>query len=166
MPKAIRQLPGDRQIPPAIANNPAQATRIVNPSVRILLRVGSKRKAESVANSKAGVADLLVWVAKQGVTLSDLHAILEGTGVYHETAAFPLHKAGVTVSIVNPAQVRDFARGLAVRTKTDSVDSRVLARYGALVRPKPWTPPHSRSACFTSLAVLTRSHRSRLAARA
>lgn len=101
----------------------------------------SKRKTKSVANSKAGVADLLVWVAKQGVTLCDLHAILEGTGVYHETAAFSLHHAGVTVSIVNPAQVRDFARGLAVRTKTDSVDSWVLARYGALVRPKPWTPP-------------------------
>lgn len=51
-----------------------------------------------------------------------------GTGVYHETAALALHDAGVTVSLVNPAQVRDFARGLGVRTKTDGVDSWVLAR--------------------------------------
>lgn len=42
---------------------------------------------------------------------------------------------GVTVSIVNPAQARDFAKGLAVRTKTDGVDSLVLARYGALLKP-------------------------------
>lgn len=100
-----------------------------------------KRKAKSVANATTGVADRLVWVAKQGVVPADWHAILEGTGVYHETAALALHDAGVTVSIVNPAQVRDFARGLAVRTKTDGVDRFVLARYGALVNPRPWTPP-------------------------
>ena len=66
---------------------------------------------------------------------------MEGTGVYHEQAAPALAEAGVTVSIVNPAQVKDFGRGLAVRTKTDGVDSFVLARYGALLKPKAWAPP-------------------------
>jgi transposase len=108
----------------------------------LLLEVGSsKRKAKSVANSKIGVADLVVWLAKQAIVPGDLHAILEGTGVYHEVAALALHDAGVTVSIVNPAQVKDFGRGLAVRTKTDAVDSFVLARYGALLTPRAWTPP-------------------------
>src|SRR3990172_12580666 len=66
---------------------------------------------------------------------------MEGTGVYHEQAALALADTGVTVSIVNPAQVKDFGRGLAVRTKTDGVDSFVLARYGALLKPKAWLPP-------------------------
>ena len=48
---------------------------------------------------------------------------------------------GVTVSIVNPAQVKDFARSLGIRTKTDGVDSLVLARYGDLLNPRPRTPP-------------------------
>lgn len=100
-----------------------------------------KRKTKVVANTHAGVAELLTWVAKQGFAAQELHAILEGTGVYHEAAALALHEAGVTVSIVNPAQVREFARGLAVRTKTDGVDSGVLARYGALVKPRAWEPP-------------------------
>lgn len=39
------------------------------------------------------------------------------------------------MSIVNPAQVRSFALGLAIRTKNDSVDSFVLARYGAMLQP-------------------------------
>ena len=52
-----------------------------------------------------------------------------------------LADVGITVSIVNPAQVKDFGRGLAVRTKTDGVDSFVLARYGALLKPAAWTPP-------------------------
>jgi transposase len=47
----------------------------------------------------------------------------------------------VTVSIINPAQIKDFSRGLGVRTKTDGVDSFVIARYGALLKPVAWQPP-------------------------
>jgi len=101
----------------------------------------NKRRAKSVANSKAGISELLVWCVKQQVTTHELHAILEGTGVYHEQAALALADAGATVSIVNPAQVKDFGRSLGVRTKTDGVDSLVLARFGAMLTPRPWMPP-------------------------
>lgn len=108
----------------------------------LLLNVASnKRRAKVVVNSKTGIADLLAWCAKQQVPVHELHAIMEGTGVYHEQAALALSDAGATVSIVNPAQVKDFGRSLGVRTKTDGVDSFILARYGALLTPKPWTPP-------------------------
>lgn len=100
-----------------------------------------KRKAKSIPNSQAGVLDLLHWLSKQGIAPAATHAILEGTGVYHEQAAIALCDAGVTVSIVNPAQARDFAKGLAIRSKTDGLDSLVLARYGALLQPAGWTPP-------------------------
>lgn len=108
----------------------------------LLLDVSSsKRRAKTVANSKTGVSELLVWCAKQHASNHELHAVMEGTGVYHEQAALALADASVTVSIVNPAQVKDFGRSLGVRTKTDGVDSLVLARYGALLKPRPWTPP-------------------------
>ena len=100
-----------------------------------------KRKAKVVSNTKSGFVDLLAWVAKQNVSPEELHIVMEATGVYHEQAAMALADAGVRVSIVNPAQVKDFGRGLAVRTKTDGVDSFVLARYGALLKPAAWTPP-------------------------
>jgi transposase len=100
-----------------------------------------KRKTKSVANSRLGVADFLAWIGKQHIPPAELHVIMEGTGVYHEQAALALANAGVTVSIVNPAQVKDFGRGLAVRTKTDGMDSYVLARYGALLKPAAWIPP-------------------------
>jgi len=70
-----------------------------------------------------------------------VHGVMEATGVYHEQAAMWLSDAGMRVSVVNPAHVRDFARGLAVRTKTDGTDSVVLARYGALTQPEPWKAP-------------------------
>jgi transposase len=66
---------------------------------------GGKRKAKSVANSRVGIDALLLWCRKQGVTPDILHVIMEGTGVYHEQSALALCDAGVTVSIVNPAQV-------------------------------------------------------------
>lgn len=107
----------------------------------LLDEAGGKRKTKVVCNTKAGIAELLTWTAKQGCSPEVLHVVMEGTGVYHEQAALALADAGVGVSIVNPAQVKDFGRGLAVRTKTDGVDSFVLARYGALLKPAAWTPP-------------------------
>jgi len=107
----------------------------------LLDAASSKRKSKSVANSQAGIADLLEWTGKQGVLPTDLHAVMEGTGVYHDQAALALCDSGVRVSIANPAQVKDFGKGLAVRTKTDGIDSLVLARYGALLKPAEWTPP-------------------------
>lgn len=118
----------------------------------LLLDVASsKRRAKSVANSKAGISELLVWCVKQQVATHELHAILEGTGVYHEQAALALADAGATVSIVNPAQVKDFGRSLGVRTKTDGVDSLVLARFGAMLSPRPWTPPTQKARVLQAL---------------
>jgi transposase len=101
----------------------------------------SKRKNKVVANSVPGIGSLLNFIEKEGLARHEVHVVMEGTGVYHQLAAETLCDAGVKVSIVNPAQVKDFGRGLAVRTKNDSKDSFVLARYGALVEPPLWTPP-------------------------
>ena len=113
-----------------------------------------KRKTKVVGNSASGITELLLWAGKHGAEPSQLHAIMEGTGVYHELAAQSLSDAGVSVSIVNPAQVKDFGRGLAIRTKTDRSDSVVLARYGALLKPKAWIPPSHEARALT--ALLTR----------
>jgi transposase len=117
----------------------------------LLDETSHKRKTKVVANTPSGVAELLQWALKHGADLCALHVVMEGTGVYHELAALALSDAGVMVSIVNPAQVKDFGRGLAVRTKTDTTDSVVLARYGALLKPKAWTPPSLEARALTAL---------------
>ena len=100
-----------------------------------------KQKTKVVDNNRDGVTALIDWLARQEVMPAQVHAVLEATGVDHETTAAALHAHGVTVSIVNPAQAKRFAQGLAVRTKTDAVDAETLARFGALTHPAPWTPP-------------------------
>lgn len=101
----------------------------------------NKRKAKSIANTRDGYAALLVWLDKQGAALPHIHVILEPTGVYHEQATFALSDAGLTLSLVNPAQIRKFAKGIGVKSKTDTLDSVVLARYGATNQPPAWKPP-------------------------
>lgn len=111
-----------------------------------------KRKSKVIPNTSAGFAQLIEWLEKQGA--SEPHVIMEPTGVYHEPAALALTDAGLTLSLVNPAQLRQFAQGLGVKTKTDKADSTVLARFGQMQQPEPWQPP-SRSA-RTLKALLVR----------
>jgi transposase len=98
-----------------------------------------KQKSKVVPNTNAGFKQLLEWLAKNHAPAP--HVIMEPTGVYHEPAALALTDAGLTLSLVNPAQLRSFAHGLGVKTKTDKADSAVLARYGATQNPPAWQPP-------------------------
>jgi len=90
-----------------------------------------KRKTKCVPNTTRGFSDLLRWVDKQGVARSDVRVLMEGTGVYHTPAATALSDAQVSVSILNPARVRDYAKSMGVQTKNDKADSIVIALYGA-----------------------------------
>src|ERR1700709_552778 len=55
--------------------------------------------------------------------------------------ALALHDAGHVVSVINPAQIRDFARTKLGRNKTDRADAALIRDYAALFNPAPWTPP-------------------------
>jgi len=106
----------------------------------LLDSVQERRRSKVVANTPEGFQVLVKWLAKQGVGCAQVHAILEPTGVYHERALFALTQVGVAVSLVNPAQLRRFAQGLGIHTKTDACDSAVLARFGEMVKPAHWQP--------------------------
>jgi transposase len=62
--------------------------------------------------------------------------ILEATGGYEAMAAALLIEAELPVSIVNPRQVRDFAKAMGQLAKTDCIDALVLARYGEAIKPR------------------------------
>jgi len=62
--------------------------------------------------------------------------VLEATGGYEQLVATALRARGIAVSIVNPRQVRDFAKATGQLAKTDRIDARVLAQFGAAVRPR------------------------------
>jgi len=100
-----------------------------------------KMKSKVHPNKPSGHQALFAWATQQtGKPLAELHFVMEATGVYHEALAYALHDAGAQVSIVNPARLREFARSLGARSKTDKKDSVVIARYGMTQSPMLWEP--------------------------
>lgn len=98
-------------------------------------------KSKVFKNTPGEFPALVGWmVAQTGETTAQLHFVMEATGIYHEALAHALHAEGTKVSVVNPAVVRDYAKSLGVRTKTDKQDAVVLARFGAREPLRLWQP--------------------------
>jgi transposase len=85
----------------------------------------------SCSNDEAGLEELIKRLHNLDVQL----VVLEASGGYERLAAAMLTHAGLQVAVVNPRQVRAFAIAAGVLAKTDSVDARVLAHFGAVLRP-------------------------------
>ncbi len=99
---------------------------------------GTEQHAEgTAANDANGIAQLVRDIQGRVPTL----VVLEATGVYHRLVTAALVQASVPVAVVNPRHVRDFARSIGQRAKTDRLDAIVLARFGAAVRPVPRVLP-------------------------
>lgn len=63
--------------------------------------------------------------------------VVEATGGQQDSVAGALAAAGVPLAVVNPRQVRDFAKATGKLAKTDALDAQVLARFGEALRPEP-----------------------------
>jgi transposase len=102
---------------------------------------GSKRRLDvairpagetlTVNNDEAGIKTL----TKELTRWSPQLIVLEATGGHESAAAYGLTKAGLPVAVVNPRQVRDFARAVGKLAKTDPIDAKILAHFGEGVQP-------------------------------
>lgn len=63
--------------------------------------------------------------------------VLEATGGYETVVAGRLAAAGLPLAIVNPHQVRSFARAVGRLAKTDALDADIIARFAEAIRPEP-----------------------------
>ena len=87
---------------------------------------------ESFTNDKIGIKALVKRLAKIEPTL----IVLEATGGYERQVTRALVIADLPVVVVNPRQVRDFAKATGQLAKTDSIDAAVLAHFAEAVRPQ------------------------------
>lgn len=82
---------------------------------------------------ETGLDALLDRLKPLGPTL----VVLEATGGLQVRLAAHLAAAGLPVAVVNPRQVRDFARATGQRAKTDRLDALAIARFAQAVQPEP-----------------------------
>ena len=101
--------------------------------LRLDVSVRPSGEAFSVDNDAKGHARLVERLSPLGLTL----IVLEATGGYQAAVVAELAAANLPVAVVNPRQVRDFAKATGEHAKTDAIDAAVLARFAEAIRPEP-----------------------------
>ncbi len=98
----------------------------------------AQKLKREVANDFSSVGkEIVSKIADPKSTL----VVCEGTGGYEEVLVSSMHEAGIAVAIVNPRQVRDFAKGHGLLEKTDRIDAAIIEKFGRDVKVHPATPP-------------------------
>lgn len=108
---------------------------------------GEGWRVDHTPTEVAALVTRLVALQPQGV-------VLEATGGLEVSLVAALGLAGLPVVVVNPRQVRDFARATGRLAKTDALDAQVLARFAAAVRPQ--ARPLADAACRDLQALVAR----------
>jgi transposase len=82
--------------------------------------------------------------------------VLEATGGREGPAVAALAAAGLPVAVVNPRQVRDFARAIGQLAKTDALDAQILAQFAQVIHPTPRPLPDEKAQELTALLARRR----------
>jgi transposase len=82
--------------------------------------------------------------------------VLEATGGYETVVAAALAAGGLPLVVVNPRQIRDFARAAGQLAKTDRLDARIIARFAQAMRPEPRPVPSAAAQALGELVARRR----------
>ena len=106
----------------------------------------------SVPNNEAGFAQVLEHLNAVHPTL----VVLEATGGLELPLTGVLAAAGVPVVVVNPRQVRDFAKATGRLAKTDALDAQMLAHFAEVMRPEPRPLPDEQTQALAAILARRR----------
>ena len=106
----------------------------------------------SAPNDEAGCAQILARVRAVSPTL----VVLEATGGLEIPLTGVLAAAGVPVVVVNPRQVRDFAKATGQRAKTDALDAQPLAHFAEVIRPELRPRPDAQTQALAAILARRR----------
>ena len=102
----------------------------------VALRKDGKFVDKLVENNLKGFQKILKFLKNNA---PEAEAYLESTGRYGEAVTEFLSSRGFDVKVINPTQIRDFARVKLTRHKTDKVDARIIAEYGSIFGGRTYT---------------------------
>lgn len=97
------------------------------------IAVAGSGEATRVSNDNAGISGVIRELGE----VQPERVVLEATGGYEKVLVQALHAGGIPVVVVNPRQVRDFARATGRLAKTDRIDAQVLAQFASVLKPEP-----------------------------
>jgi transposase len=104
---------------------------------RLDVHVRPSDEAFAVARDGEGLAVLVERLRGLGPQI----VVVEATGGFEVTVAAALAAAAIPLAVVNPRQIRDFARAMGQLAKTDALDARAIARFAEAIKPEPRPVP-------------------------
>jgi transposase len=119
---------------------------------RLDVHVHPAGESFAVARNAEGLDALIARIA----SLQAAAVAVEATGGFETVVAAALGGAGLPVIVVNPAQVRAFAKALGKRAKTDPIDAAVIARFVAATKPEIRTLPDADTRLLADLVTRRR----------
>ena len=94
--------------------------------------ISNQTEVKSFPNHESGIKQIVKYLKNQALTLT----VMEATGGLEKLLAASLIEASIPVVVVNPRQVRDFAKAKGKLAKTDSIDARILVEFGNDIHPE------------------------------
>lgn len=95
-------------------------------------------KPKQFKRNQSGIKKFLNYVKKTNLKPSQINIAMESSSTYWELLAFTFDEIGFKVYILNPSQVKNFARAKLKKAKTDKIDSNLIAEFLVKMKPKPW----------------------------
>lgn len=106
---------------------------------RLDVAIAGQSEGWQVARDEAGLFELVQRLRELAPPVSLV--VLEATGGLERNVAVALVLASIPVAVVNPLQVRHFAKATGKLAKTDSIDASILAHFGQAVQPRSESLP-------------------------
>jgi transposase len=119
---------------------------------RLDVHVRPSGEAFVVARDGKGLEELIDRLRARSPAL----VAVEATGGFETIAAAAIAGAMLPLVVVNPAQVRHFARAVGKRAKTDPIDAEVIARFAEAVKPQPRPLPDEQARLLSELVARRR----------
>ena len=121
---------------------------------RLDVAVSGSEIAFSVAYDEPGLTELVKRLTDEGTPIELV--VVEATGGYEREVATTLLVAGIPLAIVNPRQVRDFAKAIGKLAKTDKIDASVLAFFAEAIQPAAQAIPDEVTVLLDALVTRRR----------
>jgi transposase len=116
-----------------------------------LIKEDSSSLQKIFNNTHSGFKEFIVWIKKY---CNNPWVCMEATGHYSEIFADFLISEGLKVSVVNPVQIKYFAKVKLSRNKNDKVDSKIIAEYCSVMNPRVFKPRSSEQKYIRELIQL------------
>jgi transposase len=119
---------------------------------RLDVHVRTSDEAFSVARDSEGLTALMQRLRP----LDPYLIVLEATGGFEQTLAAALVSEAMPLAVVNPRQIRDFARATGQLAKTDALDAKAIARFAEAIKPEPRPVPDEQARALGELVARRR----------